>query len=101
MTAIQKLRSAVKARFPAATVQEDRYPSGKVWLDVRSDSALIVVEFGPSGRIGISAAHGAGIEGFGEGPDRVFTRYSAAERHLLGLLSGSHSGSGAGRRRAG
>jgi hypothetical protein len=97
MTTVQKLKNAVKAHFPSATFEEDSYPSGKTWLDIRLGGALFVVELGQSGGFGISTAHEGGIAGFGEGPDRVFTRYPAAERHLLALLGGT----GVERRRAG
>jgi hypothetical protein len=87
MSAIEGLTAVVKTRIPAASVIEERLPSGNVWLDIRVAGRVFVVEYSPPHRYGVSSLSSkSGWEGYGEGADRQLTRYRDAERHLLGLL---------------
>jgi hypothetical protein len=90
MTTIQRLKRDVLKRFPEASVEEEHFPSGNTWIDIRFHGTLFVVEHKPGQGYGISQVrHQPGLAGFGEGPDRLFSRYLDAQRHLLKLMGAS------------
>jgi len=87
MTAIQRLKQQISRQYPTASIEEERFPAGSTWLDVRLNGALVVVKHQPGQGYGLSEVRRAqGLVGYGEGPDRIFSRYSDAQRHLLKLL---------------
>jgi len=87
MNSIERLKSAVQNRHPAARVQVDHYRSGKIWFDVRLGNKLVVVEYRPRKGYGVSSlVAGSGWDGYAEVPERTFRRYADVEQYVLGQL---------------
>src|SRR5437588_9694504 len=90
MTTMQRLKRQVLKHFPMASVQEEQFPSGSTWLDVRLNGTLFVVEHRVGNGFGVSELRRpAGMAGYGDAPDRFFSGFPQAQRYLLKLLGES------------
>ena len=95
MTTIQRLRHHLQNRYPDATFEEERFPSGNTWLDVRLNGHVFVVEHRSSKGLGVSQIKdGGGLAGYGDPPDRYFPNYLAAQRHLIRLIDAAAKANG-------
>lgn len=85
MTDIEMLEHAIRDALPGvgATLRRPCDPNGEWWLDLKNGEHIVTVQW--STRLGFGVSAGV-AEGYGEGPDEIYTARSDATARVLELL---------------
>ena len=81
MNVLEKIKKFVAARSPHAQLEEERYPSGSTWLNVRLPNKVIVINHRRTADFHVSTLT-ADSNAYGDGPQKHFSSIAALQRHL-------------------
>ena len=87
MNSIETLKREIERALPRAEVKlrRPRKPDGHWWLDATCDGNGVSVEWAPRRGFGVSVDDPG--DGYGEGPDEVFSDRDAAAARVIELLA--------------